>query len=264
MNVNRRVKRNVRNSFWGLFFIAIAVVMILSQLGYLGGIGFGTIVLAAVSVCIFIDGIIKFSFPLILFPIAMIIIIFDDTLGLEAITPWPILGAALLLSIGLGMIFQKKHKINVNIDRDDETRRYRGNSNFIFKDDEEEDVFDDYQETSSEDADKGLVSAHVRLGGSVKYVDLKNFKYADLTCEYGNLEVYFNQAELDGDTARISLHGKCGNVELYVPYEWTIINNLDCYLGNIDISGKSNGDGTKKVYLEGSYKLGNVEVIRKA
>ena len=44
----------------------------------------------------------------ILFSIAFICIIYDDWLGITALTPWTVLGAALLGSIGLSLIFKKK------------------------------------------------------------------------------------------------------------------------------------------------------------
>mgnify|MGYP006893000712 FL=1 len=42
--------------------------------------------------------------------IAFICIIYDDWLGITALTPWTVLGAALLGSIGLSLIFKKKER----------------------------------------------------------------------------------------------------------------------------------------------------------
>ena len=42
-----------------------------------------------------------------LFSLAFLIIVNDELLGLEAITPWPVLGAALLGSLGLNLLFPK-------------------------------------------------------------------------------------------------------------------------------------------------------------
>ena len=45
-----------------------------------------------------------------LFSLAFAAILFDEALGIEAITPWPVLGAALLGTIGLNMIFNKNKR----------------------------------------------------------------------------------------------------------------------------------------------------------
>ena len=55
-----------------------------------------------------IKSIFKRNFSGILFPIAFICIIFDDKLGITAITPWTVLIAAALGSLGLSMIFHNK------------------------------------------------------------------------------------------------------------------------------------------------------------
>ena len=50
------------------------------------------------------------SFTGILFSIAFLCILHAEALGITAITPWPVLGAALLGSIGLSLIFPHRHK----------------------------------------------------------------------------------------------------------------------------------------------------------
>lgn len=54
------------------------------------------------------NGIRNVNFWEILFSIAFICIIYDDWLGITALTPWTVLGAALLGSIGLSLIFKKR------------------------------------------------------------------------------------------------------------------------------------------------------------
>ena len=49
----------------------------------------------------------KLEWTGILFSLAFLAIIYADMLHIEHLTPWPVLGAALLGSIGLNMIFHK-------------------------------------------------------------------------------------------------------------------------------------------------------------
>ena len=80
-------RRKTRNIFWGILFLLGALALLLGKLGFL------------------INGILRRSFGGILFSLAMLIIINDELLHMEAITPWPVLGAALLGTIGLHFLF---------------------------------------------------------------------------------------------------------------------------------------------------------------
>lgn len=97
-----------KNIFWGIFFIAAAAFVVVGSLGLLGNISGWTLAFSMVLVAWFIRSIIKVSFGGMLFSLAFGAILFDEFLGIEAITPWPVLGAALLGTIGLNMIFKKR------------------------------------------------------------------------------------------------------------------------------------------------------------
>ena len=95
-----------RNVFWGIALLAAAAALLLSKLGILGGISFWPMVLNIALLAILIkEGIEKRSFEGLLLPLAFLIIVNDKALGMEAITPWPVLGAAVLGSIGLKFLF---------------------------------------------------------------------------------------------------------------------------------------------------------------
>ena len=104
--------RTKKKIFWGIILVLAAVFLLVSQMGLIPelNIGFWTIVWTIVSAAILINGIAKFQFSGIFFGLAFLGIIYDEPLGISAITPWPILGAALLLSIGCNMLFPKRGK----------------------------------------------------------------------------------------------------------------------------------------------------------
>ena len=105
-----RMSRNSGKILWGLLFLLGAVYLIASKIWSLPGISVFNVILGVFCVWVLIEGIRHVNFWEILFPIAFICILFSPQLGLSAFTPWPVLGAALLGSIGLSMIFKpKKH-----------------------------------------------------------------------------------------------------------------------------------------------------------
>ena len=91
--------------FWGVFFVAGAAMLILSKLGTLPEMSFVSIVFTIIFAWTFIKGLFTLNFFEILFSAAFLACIYDDALGITALTPWTLLGAALLGSIGLSILF---------------------------------------------------------------------------------------------------------------------------------------------------------------
>ena len=98
-------RRKTRNIFWGILFLLGALALLLGKLGYLNGMGFWSVFISVILAGFLINGILRRSFGGILFSLAMLIIINDELLHMEAIAPWPVLGAALLGTIGLHFLF---------------------------------------------------------------------------------------------------------------------------------------------------------------
>ena len=80
--------------FWGIFFILAAVYVVISKFGILPDIGVFSIILTVFFLWLFVEGIRNVNFWEILFSIAFICIIYDEPLGITALTPWTVLGAA--------------------------------------------------------------------------------------------------------------------------------------------------------------------------
>ena len=96
--------------FWGIFFILAAVYVVISKFGILPDIGVFSIIMTVFFLWLFVEGIRNVNFWEILFAVAFICIIYDEPLGITALTPWTVLGAALLGSIGLSLIFGGKKR----------------------------------------------------------------------------------------------------------------------------------------------------------
>ena len=104
-----------KNIAWGLFFIFLAAVyLVISSTGMELGVGLPGIFMTVLFVWLFVEGIKDVNFYSIVFAIAFICILYRKPLGLEklGLTSWTILGAALLLSIGLSMIFKDVRRKN--------------------------------------------------------------------------------------------------------------------------------------------------------
>lgn len=228
--------------FWGVFLILAAVFLIVGRMGFLKGVGLWTILFALFWVAVLIRGLVRLEFGLILFPIAFLCIIFDEQLGIEALTPWTVLAAALLGTIGLDMLF---HKWRRSIHHE----KYFAAS-----------FTEGARPEGSPEGDEGPVFCRASFGSAVKYVSSEDFQYAFLECSFGGMKVYFDNAMIQGASATVELDVSFAGVELYVPKEWNVVNNARAWFGGIDEKGRNMSTGTPSLVLTGEVNFAGVTV----
>lgn len=228
-----------RNLFWGIFFIVAAVAIILNQLGIFTGVSLINLVITILLIPIIIKSIKYINFAGILIPLSIIAILYADKLGIQNLTPWPILGAAIFLSIGLSFIIHPRNHRNINGKNDE------GFSS----------------EESINETDKGEVNIYTRFSSSIKYINSDNLKNANLDCSFGAMKVYLDNVKFEGDEGIIDFNISFSGVEIYVPKQWKIINNVDCVLAAIEEKNRPIEEGKVRVVLKGKTSFSGVEII---
>jgi len=234
--------------FWGLFFICAAAAIILNALGYLANVGMWSIIFTIVLIPIFVGSLLNRVFAGIFFPLALIGILFAQPLGIQAITPWPLLVAALFLSIAFSIMFRKKRKI----------------SNLFVHSKEGEKSQDDvvsFKETI-EYVDDNEVDCSVSFGACTKYIHCAALRKADLNCSFGEIKIFFDKTQLDPDGAVIDVNRSFGSIEIYVPKSWRIQNNITTMIGAAEAKNDHSDTGSGPlVTLTGRVSFGSVEII---
>ncbi len=242
-----------RNIFWGIFLVLAAVFLVVSQLGFVEGVGVVSIFFAIFFIAMLIDGLVRGSFGTILFSIAFLCIVFDKPLGIEAITPWAVLGAALLGTIGLNMIFKRKKHYHVNISGKNWSRE----KGAVIVDGE----IVEEEGANDEDSSGGRVFFKSHFGEAVKYVNSDSFEYASLECSFGDMKVYFDNAVIVNGNAVIDLDLSFGAVELYLPKEWTVVDHIDTSFAGVDEKNRNKSTGSPVVTLTGSVSFAGVTIV---
>lgn len=233
------MERKSDKIFWGVFFILGAVFILVSRLGYLQDVNVFTLLFSVFLAACFVKSLVHVEFAGMLFSLALLAILYDDELGITAITPWPVLGAALLGGIGLNMIFHKHP-------------RYYGNYSHKH--------FEDNCETVDvEDGSK--VEYGTSFGSSIKYVNSDDFKQANLHCSFGAMKVYFDNAVIQSGSAVINLQVSFAGVELYIPKEWKVINHASVSLGAITEKNRPQFGDTPVVTITGSASFSGIDII---
>ena len=230
--------KNIDKWFWGLFFILGGAAVIINQLGYLGGVNLYTMVVTIFLVAIFIKSVFTLAWWGMLFPVAITCILYSEQLGIEKLTPWPVLIAALLGSIGLSIIFHKKSSITC----------FGSSSGEHF-------------DTIINEKDENNFTFNVSFGSSIKYVNSEALERADISCNFGAAKVYFDNAKLSKKGAIININTSFAGVELYIPKEWNVINDMRTSLGGVEEKNRRTSEKEGPVVtLTGGISLSGIEI----
>ena len=233
-----KVRKNSGKILWGLFFILAAVYVVVSKLWILPQISIWSILLTIFCIWLFLQGIRHINFWEILFSIAFVCIIYAKPLGITAITPWTVLGAALLGSIGLSMIFKKnRHGFSVSFNHDRE---------------EEED--------GTENCDGEKIRIDNSFGSAIKYVNSDHFSRADVENSFGELTVYFDNAIIESGKAKIEVDCSFGETNLYIPKEWKTENQIGQSFGSVQTHGSCEGTSINELKLKGDVSFGEINI----
>ena len=233
-----RVSKNSGKVFWGFLLILAAAYMIVSKMGILPDISIFTIIVTVFLVSWLLKGIRKVNFAEILFPIAFLCILYDDPLGITALTPWTVLGAAFLGSIGLGMIFKPNKKWQIEV----------GN--------EQSSVFD----VNVEQGNGEKIRFENSFGESIKYINSDNFRKGHFENNFGSMSVYFDNAIIQPGGAVVYAECNFGELQLYIPKEWQVKNYLSHSFGNIEERGCCEGISSSVLTINGEASFGNIVI----
>lgn len=239
-----------KNYFWGVFLILAGAYLVVSQMGYLPKVGPFTLVFTIVCLAALVSSILHLSFGGILFPLAFIGIMYDHQLGITAITPWTILLAALLGTIGLNLLFgrfKKKHWPRHH-------KHHKGHWNV-------ENGRDwDSEGASVENLDGERVYIRSSFGSVIRYITSDNLKMADIDASFGSVEIYFDSAQVPSGQATVNINSRCAGVELYIPHNWQVINHIVSSFGAVDEDNRRKGEVIATLTLEGSNSFGGITI----
>lgn len=240
-----------KNYFWGSFLILAGAYLVVSQMGYLPKMGPFTLVFTIVCLAVLISSIGHLSFGGILFPLAFIGILYDKQLGITAITPWTILLAALLGTIGLNLLFGRFRK---------KFWHFHGHHKHRISGHKAEHCGEE-SGANSEKIEGEYVYIRVSFGSVIRYITSENLQTVNIEASFGSAEVYFDNAQIPSGNVVVNLDSSFSGIELYVPHNWQVINHVNSGFGAINEKNKHTGELTGTLTLEGSNSFGGVEII---
>lgn len=236
--------KRTKKILWGLAFLLAAALLIA---GNFYAIRVSDLLIMLAMVIFLVEGIRHRSFALILFPIAVILIINRERLGIPELSAWSVLAAALFGSIGLSVLFPHERwhwKSMVN-----------------------HSMAGVYQEK------RGEIAEEVVQGGSGEEIRLEN-SFADtakyfngvmprevrLENSFGCMSVYFDNAVMQNHEAHVHATSSFGNIVIHVPAAWRVILWENSAFGSIKEIGRCDPEGENVLEIRAEASFGEIRI----
>lgn len=113
--------------------------------------------------------------------------------------------------------------------------------------------------------DEETVDITGSFSGAVKYVDSTNLKRVNISGNFAGFEVYLNKAQLKDNVLEVYVDASFAGINLYVPYDWRVVNEIDHFMGGVDDKNGGqayNGGSQITMVLKGKLSLSGVEIYR--
>ena len=237
------MKTRFSNLIWGTFLLLVAAFILLNQFNNFMNIGVGSIIVAALSIIFLVQCIAGMHFALLPVPLAVLYITFQTPLDLPYLRPWTLILASVLAAIGLAVLFPRRY--------------WHG------KKTRHENTHDNRAQMRTEYGDNdNNPSVSVNFGAVSRHLHADSLETAQLYCNFGALEVFFDQVQLSPNGAEAVLNCSFGAIKLFIPKHWRIINRLNCTLGGVDTDKNfaTSAESAPQLTLTGSVSLGGIEV----
>jgi len=232
-----------RNWFWGIFFLAAGFFVVASQVGGFVHLGFWSIVATVLLVAVFIGSLMSINFFGVFASAALLYAIYQGPFEWPLVSVWLLLLTAVLISTGLSIIFHgrfhqhwaKRKYCKENWGSHCSTEEYVNGDDVS--------ISESFNEVS-------------------KYLHAECLRQAHIASSFGKLNVYFDGVKLSPDGAEVYVDVSFGKIEIYLPREWRVIDQVHTSAGAVTNNLRSNGlsADAPTLTLKGRVSFGNLEI----
>lgn len=230
-----------KSTIWGIILIVAAVFYLLGKMGILfHGLSAIRILFSVIFLYGIVQGIVHRNFLEITVSLAFLGWMYDYILHITRITPGPLLIAAVLIGLGLDMIF--KNAWNKPLE---EHRK-----NFQF------------HNSNIDNIDDGdCIRVENNFSAVNKYINSVHFQRADIENNFGKCNVYFNNVILGSKQPEVYAENAFGEMNLYFPGTWRVTVKQDAVFGNIKYHGIGSSDPDSPcVYVNAECNFGHINI----
>ena len=160
-------------------------------------------------------------------------------MGMAHVSNWTILGIAILAGIGLSLLYHPHLNYVKRLIQGDEPTPF----------------------ATIEDQNEDVITIHSRFSDTTRNIS-GEFTRIDLDTHYSDVDLHLDDALLTTPTATIQFDCKSSSLNLYIPLEWNIEDQLQKIGSTIDYNGSENGTGSKTIYFTGRLAASNLTITR--
>lgn len=239
--------------FWGSFALIGAAILLGSQLGWFTySYSPWTLIFTLFLAATFITSLVSLWISGVVFSLAALSIVYASALGIAHISVWMIILIAILVNIGLSLIFHpwiaKHHRKQM--------MSYHHGSHYF-----EENIHSrHFNAHTNEDTDTALYFVD-KVTSSTRYLHNKQLEQVTFEVSLGDLKAYFDDVVPAQSDLVVNLNVSMGQAELFIPKDWQVSNELEYTMGTVDVPDSiiSDVEGIT-VHLRGQVSFGQVNV----
>lgn len=181
----------------------------------------------------------KFTFLSTLF-VSFIVMLHKSGLGMAHVSNWTILGIAILAGIGLSLLYHPHVKYVKRLIQGEEPAPFA---------------------TIEDKDDENTINLYSRFSDTSRQIT-GEFSKININTRISDVALHLDNAILPTPTATINFDCKSSNLNLYIPLEWNIDDQLNKIGSTIDFNGPVAGSGTKTIYLTGDLLTSKLIITR--
>jgi len=236
------MKSRFSNFFWGIVLLLAAVFVLTKNYTGFADIGIGSIFILILAVAFIVRCLARLHIAPIVIPIAVLYYVFGDRFDFPKIDTWKLIAGTALAFIGLNFLIPKGRR-SCNQCGDSAGSK------------------DQPVKLPAEGTNDNNPSISVNFSAVSRSLTANSLETARLSCNFGAMEIFFNQAQLSPNGAEVFITCSFGGIQLFVPRHWNVIDKMNCSLAGVDIKSFAVPDeNAPKLTLNGSVSLGGVEV----
>jgi len=231
------------NFFWGILLLAAAAFVLINQFNGFTSFGTGRIIAAILALVFFVQCIANVNFAALPIPLAVWYFVFQPRCDLPYIQPKILVFAAVLAVIGLSILLPRRYK-------------HHNHGEYSRSGDHHPQMRTDYGNYDNNPV------INVNFGSLSRRLHADGLKTVQLQCNFGALEIFFDQVDINPDGAEVMLNCSFGAIKLFIPKHWHVIDRIKCSLGSVDIdkSFTAPEEYAPQLTLSGSVSLGGIEI----
>jgi len=256
-----KTKRNP-NWIWGIFFLLAAVGLVANQFGVFSPLNFWAIIAALCAVGCLSSMIANRTISTLPFVVAFAYLALRNLELVPHVAAWVVFVAAGLTSAGLAILIPQRMSKNAKF----------AVGTFTDWEDCDWDEGDWDEETREEHRKRAQremggidnnPSVSVTFGTVSRYLHADKLETVKLFCNFGAMDIYFDQAELHPDGATVHVSCNFGGIDIYVPRHWQVREDIRCVFGGADVNNSRlacPGENAPQLTISGNVTFGGVDI----